>query len=96
MFLVDAHDVNPVTMKIFRSKMAALHARKHRGHNRGSKRAFFEVDNSSPSSRSLKGLYEAFVSLFTTAICQYPTGHNSAGVCLKWLEKDQYVEKYKS
>lgn len=63
---------------------------KHRGHSPGSNQAFFEADNTSPSSRALKGRYEAFVSLFTAAICQYLTGHNSAEVCIGWLEKDQY------
>jgi len=84
--------MNTAIMKIFRSKIATLHARKYHGHNRGSKRAFVEVDNTSPSSRSLKGRYEAFVFVFTTAIFQYYTGHNSAEVCMTWLKKDQYIE----
>lgn len=94
-FLVRTHEVNTVIRRIFRSRMATLHASKHRGHNRGSKGAFFESGNSPSLSRLLKGWYEALVSLVTTDICQYPTGHDPVKVCIRWLVGNRYSEKYK-
>lgn len=81
-------------MEIFRKKMATLPTRKYRGHSNGSKRVLFEADNSSPSSRLLKGRYEPFVSLFTAAICPYTAGISSAEA-MAMLEKTQYAERFK-